>query len=69
MTVQRISPRAWLKARISRLRQPQLFLLAGVVFVADLLVPDAIPFVDEILLGLVTALLGSWRRREDSGTG
>ncbi len=52
-------------ARVARLRQPQLFLLVGTVFLADLLVPDAIPFVDEILLGLVTTILGSWRRKKD----
>jgi hypothetical protein len=33
------------------------------LFGADLVVPDAIPFVDEILLGLGTVLLGSLRKR------
>jgi hypothetical protein len=33
------------------------------LFGVDLLVPDAIPFVDEILLGLGTVLLGSLRKR------
>ncbi|WP_366520638.1 DUF6116 family protein, partial [Accumulibacter sp.] len=32
-----------------RLRFPQLFLLALTLFVLDLLLPDMIPFVDEIL--------------------
>lgn len=49
--------------RFGHLRFPQLFLIAAVVFVLDLLIPDFIPFVDEILLGLVTLLLGSLRRR------
>ncbi len=27
------------------------------------MVPDLVPFVDEILLGLATALFGMWRER------
>jgi len=45
----------------SKLRFPKLFLLTAGLFVADLIVPDFIPFVDEILLGLLTLLLGSLR--------
>ncbi len=41
----------------SRLRFPQLFTVAALLFGLDLLLPDMIPFVDEILLGLLTALL------------
>lgn len=44
-----------------RLRFPQLFIVVAALFVADLIVPDAIPFVDEILLGLATLLFGSWK--------
>ena len=52
---------AWL----SRLRSWQLFLLAGGLFAADLLVPDPVPFIDELMLGLATLLLGRWKRRRD----
>jgi hypothetical protein len=45
-----------------RLRFPQLFTFVLVLFLVDLVVPDAIPFADEILLGLLTVLLGSLRR-------
>lgn len=55
----------WLIARITRLRFPWLFAVAAAVFVVDLIVPDVIPFADEILLGLVTALLGSIKRRRE----
>jgi hypothetical protein len=58
----------WLVARLSRLRFPVLFVLAALLFLGDLVLPDAIPFVDELLLGLGTALLGSWRRRREEGT-
>lgn len=45
------------------LRFPALFALVGTLFLVDLVVPDMIPFVDEILLALGTLLLGSLRRR------
>jgi hypothetical protein len=38
-----------------------LMWIAAVLFVADVLLPDPIPFVDEVLLGLLTLLLS--RRR------
>jgi len=40
----------------------QLFLLTGALFLLDLLIPDRIPFADELLLGLVTLMLGSWKK-------
>ncbi len=49
---------------LGRLRFPQLFGLMAVLFVADLLIPDAIPFVDELMLAMGTLLLGSLRRKE-----
>lgn len=45
------------------LRFPWLVLLTAVVFVGDLLVPDVIPFVDELLLGLLLVALGRLRKR------
>lgn len=47
-----------------RLRFPQLFLLTFILFVGDLLVPDLIPFIDEILLGLITLMLGTWKQKK-----
>ncbi len=44
----------------SRLKYPQLFFVTLALFLLDLIVPDLFPFVDEILLGLLTILLGSW---------
>lgn len=61
------APRAalvgWLLGRLTRLRFPALFLVSAVLFLVTLLVPDPIPFADELLLGLATALLASWRKR------
>jgi hypothetical protein len=44
-----------------RLRFPQLFAFTATLFVLDLVIPDLIPFIDEILLGLATLLLGSMK--------
>lgn len=52
-----------LLAYASRLRFPTLFLIAAGLFVVDVLVPDVVPFADEILLGLGTLLLSSWKKR------
>lgn len=48
-----------------RLSYPRLFLLTAVLFVLDVLIPDFIPFVDEILLGLGTLLLANWKKRKE----
>lgn len=65
----------WLKATLlaplmrfgESLKFPWLFLVTAVLFGLDLLLPDFIPFIDEILLGLATLLLGSLRKRRKSG--
>ncbi|MCK6406768.1 MAG: hypothetical protein L6Q60_12225 [Rhodocyclaceae bacterium] len=51
-----------LLAWLATLRFPVLFGITAVVFLIDLLVPDFIPFADEILLGLGTALLANLKR-------
>lgn len=47
----------------SRLRFPTLFAVTAALLLVDLLVPDFIPFVDEIVLALVTILLGTWQKQ------
>lgn len=54
--------RGVLERAVGHLRFPWLFLLTVAVFLVDLLIPDAIPLVDEILLGLLSLLLGSLRK-------
>lgn len=46
----------------SRLRFPQLFFVLAALFVADLIILDPIPFADEVMLGLLTALVGRFRK-------
>ncbi len=48
---------------LGRLRFPQLFLILAGLTVADALIPDVIPFVDEIGLALLTALFAAWKTR------
>lgn len=55
-----------LKRFLERLRYPQLFALFAALFALDLVIPDPLPFFDEIMLALGTALLGSLRKRGDS---
>lgn len=52
----------------SRLRFPMLFAGTAVLFILDVLIPDMIPFVDEVLLGLLTILLASIRRKTRVGS-
>ena len=46
-----------------RLSYPRLFVVTAVLFVLDVIIPDVIPFADELLLGLGTLLLANWKRR------
>jgi len=52
----------WLR----RLSYPRLFMLTAVLFGLNLLVPDPLPLVDELLLGLVTLLLAGRKRHSRS---
>ena len=46
----------------SNLRFPRLLAITTALFVIDLFFPDVVPFVDEILLGLISLLLASLRK-------
>ena len=50
----------------SNLRFPYLFLLMAVLFVINLFIPDVVPFADEIIMGLVAALLASLRKKPET---
>jgi hypothetical protein len=58
----------WFWPLLSRLGSRTLMTLVGVLFVIDLFVPDPLPFVDEIILGVTTLLL-SRRRRASTRVG
>jgi Family of unknown function (DUF6116) len=45
------------------LRFPKLMAVTAALFLVDLIIPDMIPFADEILLGLLSLLLASLKKR------
>jgi hypothetical protein len=47
-----------------KLRYPTLFKITGALFLLTLVIPDPIPLIDEVLLGLGTLLLANWKRRK-----
>jgi Family of unknown function (DUF6116) len=51
---------------LGRLSYPKLFMLTATLFVVDFIIPDIIPFIDEILLGLGAMLLANWRKKPDT---
>jgi len=53
----------WFTRWASGLRFPTLLAVIGSLFVLDVMIPDLIPFVDEILLGLFTVLLTMIKRK------
>ncbi len=55
-----VSPLVWTFLR--GLRSWQLFGLAVSLLAVDLVVPDPVPVVDEVLLGLAALLLARWKR-------
>ena len=48
------------------LRFPGLFALLAAITVADLLIPDFIPFVDEIVLAILTMIFALWKDRRET---
>lgn len=66
-----MTPQRVLMDRLMRfaagLRFPKLLAVTAALFVLDLLVPDMIPFADEILLGLLSLLLASLKKRGAAG--
>lgn len=53
----------FLVKRLQTLRFPHLFLLTAALWLLSVLVPDPLPFVDELVLTLGTLTLAAWRRR------
>jgi hypothetical protein len=51
-----------LLAQLGRLRFKNLFLFAAGLLLVDLVIPDFIPFFDELLLGVLTMMFWLWRK-------
>ena len=52
---------------VAKLRYPKLLALTVGLFVLDLLVPDLIPWADEILLGLFSLLIAGLKQWHENG--
>ncbi|MCD9031112.1 hypothetical protein LDO32_05125 [Luteimonas sp. Y-2-2-4F] len=50
---------------LGRLSYPRLFAVSAALFALTVVVPDPIPLVDELLLGLGTLLLARLKRPKD----
>jgi len=50
---------------LPRLRYPYLFLVLGSLFLIDLVVPDPIPLVDELLLAVLTFIAATFTTRRE----
>lgn len=50
---------------LGRLSFPRLFMLAAALWALDMVIPDFIPFIDELLLGIGTLLLASFRKPKE----
>lgn len=56
---------------VNRLRYKNLFIFIAVLLILDLLIPDMIPMLDEIVLGILTVILGNMKKKtsgDNSGT-
>lgn len=51
---------------LPRMRYPYLFLILGGLFLVDLVIPDPIPLVDELLLAILTFVAATFTTRRDA---
>lgn len=54
----------------NELKFKNLFLIVIGLFVLDLFIPDFVPLIDEIILGLLAIILANWkseRKQENEG--
>ena len=66
MSKQRSSPLTALVNRfLPRLRYPYLFLVLASLFLVDLVVPDPVPLVDELLLAVLTFVAATFTTRRE----
>ncbi|MEM8960807.1 MAG: DUF6116 family protein [Acidobacteriota bacterium] len=57
------------QTHLRRLKYPWLLALVAGLFVVDVLIPDPIPLLDELMIGTLTVLLAMWRERPKEGEG
>jgi hypothetical protein len=52
----------------NRLRFKQLFWLFAALLLFDFIVPDPIPFLDEAILGVLTLIFGSMKKKVEDNS-
>jgi hypothetical protein len=60
MLLSRLMPSVLVYA--SRLRFPTLAAATALLFVFDLLLPDPMPLVDELLIGMLALMFANWKK-------
>jgi hypothetical protein len=50
---------------LPRMRYPYLFLILGALFLVDLVIPDPLPLVDEILLAILAFIAATFTTRRE----
>jgi len=48
--------------QLGQLRFKNLFLIVAALLLIDIAIPDFVPLIDEILLGILTIMFWSWRK-------
>lgn len=48
----------------SRLRFPTLFFITLGLWAINMVIPDPLPLIDEIVMGLLTLMLATWKNRK-----
>jgi hypothetical protein len=49
----------------SRLRFPTLFFITLGLWAINMVLPDPLPLIDEIVMGLLTLMLATWKNRKE----
>ena len=60
--MQRNGPVEQILRQLGDLRFRNLFLIVAALLLVDLAVPDFVPLIDEILLGILTMMFWNWRK-------
>lgn len=60
--MQRSGPVEQILQQLSQLRFRNLFLIVAALLLVDLAIPDFVPLIDEIVLGILTMMFWTWRK-------
>lgn len=64
--MERSGPVEQILHQLGQLRFKNLFLIVAALLLVDLAIPDFVPLIDEILLGILTMMFWMWRKPASS---